>query len=477
MESATNEREDLYVPDRFEGLRGVGTEALRSIIVPVPSSLSLLANRFEHIRAARQGGLLILRGETGAGKTTFLNTVGLFLGGVVSERVLREFNPDSAFALLEPTLSPRIIVLEGREALGEVSRNALEALLHNTNSFVRSEAGRLTLVVWPTNTEELTHVLRELATQVGGEALLGVGQPVSDFRGPPPEEFRSIAERTVATLNEGASLAALGISEEQADELAERARTIGQYLALVRNALLENGAHVRRLLPIEQFRLWTVVIAGNDPDGDVAALTRGGSAYADIDRLMTATSANIVKELKKHPDTLGILGSVLDARIVHLDRMTALAIARQFGDDELHAAMKAANMSTAPDARALERLAASELGLIMSGQSLGTRRRGSKPGGGTETAFMSLANIARTSDGALNRAIGRALVEGGYASTADIEKDLGTELSYQSDLYVVRESGPVRLEIMWRSTTGRAEIANYVLMKLGNYGKAIGLLG
>jgi DNA (cytosine-5)-methyltransferase 1 len=90
---------------------------------------------------------------------------------------------------------------------------------------------------------------------------------------------------------------------------------------------------------------------------------------------------------------------------------------------------------------------------------------------------MSLANIARTSDGALNRAIGRALVEGGYASTADIEKDLGTELSYQSDLYVVRESGPVRLEIMWRSTTGRAEIANYVLMKLGNYGKAIGLLG
>jgi DNA (cytosine-5)-methyltransferase 1 len=29
---------------------------------------------------------------------------------------------------------------------------------------------------------------------------------------------------------------------------------------------------------------------------------------------------------------------------------------------------------------------------------------------------------------------------------------------------------------MWRSKTGRADIANYVLAKLGNYGRAIGLL-
>jgi DNA (cytosine-5)-methyltransferase 1 len=41
----------------------------------------------------------------------------------------------------------------------------------------------------------------------------------------------------------------------------------------------------------------------------------------------------------------------------------------------------------------------------------------------------------------------------------------------------VAEGGPIRIEIMWRSTTSRADIANYVLSKLGNYGKAIGLLG
>ena len=96
----------------------------------------------------------------------------------------------------------------------------------------------------------------------------------------------------------------------------------------------------------------------------MAALTRGGYAQADIDRLMTATGANIVAELKKHPEQLGILGSVLDARILHMDMLTVLALARDFGSDSLHAHMKANSMSVVADASAPERLRSSELGLI-----------------------------------------------------------------------------------------------------------------
>ena len=105
----------------------------------------------------------------------------------------------------------------------------------------------------------------------------------------------SIAEKTVAALNEGASLVALGISEPRAAELVEEAATIGKYLALIRRELLANGAKVQRLLPQEQASLYTLVVAPN-VEGDVAALTRGGYAYADIDRLMTSTGANVVEE-------------------------------------------------------------------------------------------------------------------------------------------------------------------------------------
>jgi DNA (cytosine-5)-methyltransferase 1 len=419
---------------------------------------------------------MILRGDSGSGKSTFLDTVGLFRTGVVTERIVADDDLREALQALEPSSDPRIVVLEGREALGEVSSGVLEQGLHAINAFVRTDAGRGTLVVWPTNTDELTVLLVDLARKLGDDALFGVGESVERFDGPAKEQYIGIAGRTVAALNESASLAALGVSEERAIALVDESTTIGRYLALIRGELNRNAGRVKSLNPAEQPRVWTVVIAGNDPDADVAALNRGGQALADIDRLMTSTGANIVKELKKFPDQIGILGTVLDARILHVDMVTALAVARQFGDDELHGLMRAKNMSTQPDETARTRLLGSELGVIMAGETLGTRKRGSKPGGGTQQAFNSLAEIARTRDALCNRAIGAAMVDLGLINEFEVEKDLGTELKFTSDLYCIRNAEPIRLEIMWRTETGRAAIANYVLGKLGNYGKAIGLL-
>jgi hypothetical protein len=47
-------REDLYVPDRFEGLRDVGRGALRSIIVPVADALSSELTAFTELQAAEE---------------------------------------------------------------------------------------------------------------------------------------------------------------------------------------------------------------------------------------------------------------------------------------------------------------------------------------------------------------------------------------------------------------------------------------
>ena len=348
--------------------------------------------------------------------------------------------------------------------------------MHAINAFVRSEAGRDTLVVWPTNTDDLTEILVGLAKALGDEALFGIGEPVERFSGPAKADFVPIAERTVAALNEGASLATLGVSEEHAHVLTADVETIGRYLALIRRALIDNGARVRSLLPAEQPRMWTVVIAGNDPDADVAALTRGGYAVADVDRLMNSTGANIVQELKKYPDQLGILGTVLDARILHVDMVTMLSVARQYGDAELHGLMRAVGMSTQSDKSARSRILASELGVVIGGGSLGTRKRGKKPGSSTHQAFAGLAEISKTKDATCNRALGAALQDAELIGTFETERDLGTELKFTSDLYCLRGHEAIRLEVMWRATTGRAAIANYVLGKLGNYGKAIGLL-
>jgi hypothetical protein len=472
----TAEREDLYVPDRFEQLRDSGTGSLRTIILPVEASLEEIDVRFADLRAARRGGLAVFRGAPGAGKSTFLDTLGQFREGVKTERIVQNADVAAALSALPASNGPRLVVVEGREALLDVSEAALETSMHAINTFVRSAAGQQTLVVWPTNTDELTNALVSLGMRIGGVALLGNAPHFTVFSGPARSEYVQIAERTISALNEGASLAALGISESQAQQLATSVNTVGDFLTVVRGQLLRNGAKVRRLLATEQPRVWAVVIAGNQPEGDVAALTRGGFSYADIDRLVTSTEANIVKKLKKEPDTLGILGTVLDAKILYIDMLTALAVAREFADDALRNAMKAEGMSVRKEPKAFERLRNSELGLIISGQTLGTRKPGSKPGNNTLEAFNGLASIARQNDGLLNRAFGEALVQSGLADSYQIERVLGTESKYYSDIYIARGTERIRIEVMWRTSAGRADIANYVLLKLGNYARAIGLL-
>jgi hypothetical protein len=476
MTDGITQRESLYVPDRFEGLKDAPTGALRTIVTPVHRTLHQLDELAAQFAASRRGGLLLLRGETGAGKSTFLDTVNLFRQGVTTLRIPRTESINERLSSMPASATFRVVVLENREAIGLYSMGAIEADLHAINAFVRSDEGRNTLVVWPVNTDDLLARLSDVGTNIGGTSLFGLESPEAVFTGPPRDEFVAIAGRTVSALNEGASLVALGISEEFAAELTNRADTIGAYLGLIRNALLANQKKLIGLLPVERFRMWTLVISGTETEGDVSALTRGGLASVDIDRLMTSTGANIVKELKDHPDQLGILGTMLDAKIINVDMLTVLSIARTYGDDQLHGLMKARGMSVAADRQAAERLATSELGILISGQPLGTRKRGSKPGDNTKAAFAGLADIARSNDVALNRAIGRALVDNGLADGFSTEKDLGTDYTVRSDLYVLRGDERIRLESMWRSKAGRADIANYVLTKLGLYSKAIGLL-
>jgi hypothetical protein len=377
---------------------------------------------------------------------------------------------------VSPSAANRVIVLEGREALGEVASASIEAAVHAINSFVRSPSGVETLVVWPVNTDELAHLLVESARPLGGEALLGLDDEIVRFSGPPRSEFVHIADKTVTALNEGATLAALGISDARASELVEKASTIGKYLGLIRKDLLSNARRVRKLLSSERYRLWTIVIAGNEPEGDVAALTRGRFALVDIDRLMIATGANVVSSLKENSDQIGILGTVLDARIIYLDIVTALAVARRYGNEQLHDEMRKRNMSIS-GGKAADRLKESHLGVLLSDGSLGTRRRGSKPGSNTLKSFADLAQIARKKDGLLNDSIGNGLVEAGLIESYETERALGTVLRFHSDVFCTMPEGdPIRIEIMWRTQTSRAEIANYVLSKLRNYGKAIGLL-
>lgn len=467
----------LFVPDRYDILKRKAPGQIREIIHPVERALDFIDDIYVDMSASCRGRFLIVRGESGTGKSTFLHTIGMFRDGVEVVTISASESIELVLSSLSPCSSGlRVVVLEGREALTDVSNEILEKSIHVINSFVRTEEGECTLVAWPVNRDDLALKLSELAMELGAEALVGTGDPVFRFLGPEKNDFTSIAKSTIAVLNEGASVHDLGISEEQLKCFLAASNTIGGFLAQIRSELLKNQAELKSLVAKEKCRIWTVVLAGNDPESDVDGLTRGTLYAADIDRLISVTNANIVQDLKKMPEKLGIIGTYFDARILHVKMIPALSIVRSFADDKLKAKMQGQGMSINPDADVLDRLVSTTLWQSFNDSPISSRGVGGKPGTNTVSAFEKLAGIASTNDVSLNRCFGEALKAAGVISDFKLEENIGKGLTRRTDILALTKSGPVRIEMMWRKKTGRAEIANYVLTKLYNYGKAVGYL-
>lgn len=466
------------VPDRYENLERKAPNDLGTIVVPVRAALEQIDNVYSRMKATGRGAFLVLRGESGAGKSTFLHTLSFFRDDVRTMSVRGDQDVKAYFRAVEVQCTGlQIHVLEEREALKSYTDRELEDWLHAINGFIRSEKGEQAVVVWPCNTDDLRDRIVALAQKIGAETLLGTGSGVTQFDGPQKDQYLGIAERTLSTLNQGSGLSDLGLTNEDAEICAAASSTIGGFMTRLSELVIERSSAIQRLVEKEQCRMWVIVAAGNDPAGDVSGVTRGQFAAIDTERLMTSTGANIVAELKKYPDKIGLLGNVLDARVLHLPVLAASEIMRSFGNDNLKAKMKAAGLQTSGDtSSAVARLKNTELGQIFRAGVQGTLTRGKKLGSSSVETFTKLAEIAQNSDTLLNDALGRALVEAGLINSFELEKDFGSGLTRRTDILAQTATTPIRIEVMWRRKAGRADIANYTLSKLSNYGKAIGYL-
>lgn len=469
---------DLLIPDRYEALnRVVKKDYFTHFIVEVKDALKEIDEIYSDMQIAARGAFLILYGKSGVGKTTFLHTLPIFREdvSVISIEYDRDINNElKNMKRTKNTL--RIIVIEGREALKDSSNEEIEKSLHSINKFLRSDNGLNTLIVWLCNKSEMRDSIIELAEDIGGDALLGVDDGFISFNGPRKKDFINIAKNTISTINEGASLLNLGITDEQANEMIEDNDTIGRYLGKLRNVSKENSKNIRKLVGKEKCKMWVVVIAGNEPRKDVASLTSGSFASADIERMLVATDANIVEDIKQYPNMIGKLSAFFDCKIINIQILAAMSIAREFADPQLREKMKNNKMTVTKDKKAIENLNKSELIRAFQGREIGMGKKGNKVGNNSVDAFGKLTLLASSNDVEINKTIAEALKSVGVIKNYKLEANFGSGMSRRTDILCETDDVPVRLEMMWRKTTGQAEIANYTLNKLYNYGKAIGLL-
>jgi energy-coupling factor transporter ATP-binding protein EcfA2 len=467
------------VPFRFESVAKMADgHDLQSLIIPVEEGLRKFDQLYDDMLSSMSGAFLIIRGQPGSGKSTLLQTMNLFREGVETVPITRDEPIRDALKALPPFAGTmRVVVISDREALGDITDVEIETAVLATNAFIRSKEGERTAIVWPCNSDPIAAKLVEAAKQIGGEALVDVDQPVFWYSGPPKSEYLRIARNTIATFNFGASLVNLGIADERAAQLVGQATTIGSFLKLLQGEERKNREVLAsKLQAREQCRMWVVVVAKNEPEADVGVLTRGSYSTADIDRLMVATDANVVKEMKDHPERLGLLGAAFDAKIIPLPPLAAIEVIHEYADESLKALLQGAGFQVSGATGGKGRLLDSELASALQGEPVGTLTRGPKPKAERLAPFDAIMIVSKTNDSALNSALGRALVDCGLIKQFDQEVDLGTGLTRKSDLVCDPHLEPVRIEMMWRTETRRSEIANYVLTKLYNYGRAIGFL-
>jgi DNA (cytosine-5)-methyltransferase 1 len=470
----------ILIPDRFEVLSRESESRLDGIIVPIEGALKEIDSLENAMSSAQRGAFAILRGDSGAGKTTFLHTIGRYRAGVQTTSLEGAVDIPAELQAFTPSVDSKltVLVLEEREAALTFSDDELETWLHSINAFIRSSKGKRCIVVWPCNTDALERRLVTLSLAIGGKSLLGSRSSAIRFDGPQKDQFGLIAANTISSLNQGAGLVDFGLSESDVSAAVAANATVGDFLSDVRDAAISKQSTITSLVKREQPKVWVVVVAGNEPASDVAGLTRGNLALVDMDRMMSATEANVVKSLKKTPEKLGVLATVLDAKIMHLPVLAATSAVRAFADEPLAAKLKAQDFALSGSDKddAIARIKSSEVGTIIAFGTQSVLARGKKPGSKSRESFEKVATVASKDDAAVNRAIGRALVEAGLIASFRVEESLEGQTNLRSDLFVSGDFGEARLEMMWRTKTGRADIANYTLKKLEAYGKNIGVL-
>jgi hypothetical protein len=327
------------IPDRFEIIERLEVnDKLASFIVKVDHGLAVIQEFLDEMETAGRGGLLVLHGPAGVGKSTLLGTVHLFLDGV--GRKVFGISPDESIpdALENLPEHPknerlRIVVIKGREALGNKSRADLETALHAINQFIRTEDGARTLIAWPCTTDDMRLELVTIARGVGGTALLGGRNDAVPYSGPPKEKYVSIAKNMIETLNDGMTLSNLGFSELRAETIAQESPIIGEFLLkLAREAKRNRDTLVNRLPEKDWYQLWVVVVAGNDVSGEIHELTHGAGYSLDIDRLLQTTDGNVAKNLRPYSEKLGMLSAGMEAKLVYVPSATAMAALFDYAD-------------------------------------------------------------------------------------------------------------------------------------------------
>ena len=219
--------------------------SLHTIIRPVPQAITVVRNIIEYLRTTRGCQVLVIRADTGSGKTTFLNTLPHYMQDVdfhiQTIDIQPHINTDDFGKILWDikTYSKgiNVIILEGREEPESIDDKYIQIVLANINRFSRTKKVPLLFVI-PTIEEQVARNWCDHGTKIGDlipEQNLYQGSRWYNFPGVPKEEYIDVAEKTVRALNPPYTLYEFGVSSDEVKSWVNTAPTIGKFIEILAN--------------------------------------------------------------------------------------------------------------------------------------------------------------------------------------------------------------------------------------------------
>lgn len=344
------------LPTRWERLKpklGDDTVSLRTIIRPIPKAMSVVRSIIQYIKTTDGCQVLVIRADTGSGKTTFLNTLPHYMPDIsfhMQTLDIQQLDEEAFSKALWSLKTPNdgvinLIILEGREKPQSITDKYIQVVLANINRFARTRGVPLLFVI-PTTEDYVARSWCDHGTRIGDlipEQKLYEGSRWYNFPGVPKDKYVEVVEETVRTLNPPRSLYDFGVSPDEVKSLAQTSTTIGRLIETLAGRISEIRSTTTLPLEGKRDHVWVVYVAPDLRHFDhtyliIDGLCQDEKLRVSAPKLITPESDTSLAQHWKQPTQWAKLVAtinLLDVRLINLPIITVVTAALTYGDESL----------------------------------------------------------------------------------------------------------------------------------------------
>jgi hypothetical protein len=467
-------------PTRYEPLVTAFGDAARNTFVRQDEDLEFVSKLAQQQRSAGQSKICFVYApsESGAGKTTFIQSLDLFLPDLLAKvhRIGTDKTLDLNELAVEVGKVPKsqdgrltVVNIDGHESF--VSNDEeYRRFLVQLNNILRNRSNLL--ILWPVNNRAFADKVVGMMRKVGGMSPFGT-QPIYEMAGLPNAVWPSVLDSILKVANWALEDAAL--DWPTVEQVTTGASNIGDYLDRIQAAIAEKFQIEG--VGFEPPQLVIVLSSGKREVREICrTLRRADSYYAEASRLLMYTKRSNVAEWwaernKELKTCLSHIIALFNVQIVSVSGSSVVHAVLNFGDGDLRNIPESVQRNIG-NAKVV--MKATELCKFSNGDEIDNREYGISTQEATLAAYQSIQAKSADRHKAINQAVMQLLDASGTSfANHEFERPAAGALNLIVDVTTTSERvpRPIYLEFHHKSDneTTNNKVSIYVLEKLKEY--------